>query len=64
MITSQKKKLQGGSTFNPIEFSGSGGGVSTNYGSKDAYVTINTDFEESNFVRKTGDVPQGHLRAK
>jgi hypothetical protein len=60
MITQQLKKLQGASQFNPIEYSSSGG-VSTNYGSKDAYVNINTDFDESQFVRKTGDFMNGDL---
>jgi hypothetical protein len=60
MITQQLKKLQGASQFNPIEYSSSGG-VSTNYGSKDAYVNINTDFDESQFIRKSGDTVNGDL---
>jgi hypothetical protein len=45
MITRNLKKLQGSNTFNPIDF-GSGSGVSTNYGSNEAYVNINSDFDE------------------
>ena len=58
MISSNIKRLEGGSTFNPYDFGSSS--ASTNYGNE-PFVTIQTDFAEQNFVQKGGSVMTGSL---
>ena len=44
--------------FNPYDFSA---GVNTNNGTSEPFVTIHSDFDEGNFVQKTGSIMTGSL---
>lgn len=58
MITNTIKKLASGTIYNTADFSG---GSSSYRGGSEQFVTLNTDFDESKFIRKTGDVVTGDL---
>ena len=61
MITGNLKKLPNANTFNANDWSSTNGGITTNRGGSDAYITINSDFDESNFVQKSGSIITGNL---
>lgn len=62
MITGNLKKLPNANTFNTSDWSNTNGGITTNRGGSDAYITINnSDFDESNFVQRTGSIITGDL---
>ena len=58
MITGNNlKKQSNANTFNNTsDWSNTNGGITTNRGGSDAYITVDSDFDESNFVQRTGSI--------